>query len=364
MERNILVMGGTGAMGIHLVKILENLQDNIYVTSRSKRMSTKNVHYIQGNAHDINFIKGILSQRHYDAIIDFMTYSTEEFKKRYAEYLKSTEQYFFLSTARVYAQSEIITEDSPRLLDVINDNEYLKTDEYALCKARQEDILKNSGRKNWTIIRPYMTYSENRLQLGIFDKDTFVYRALHGRPIVVSNDIMSHTTTLTYGYDVSSCMIKLIGNSQAYGETFHITTDKTIPWMDVLDIYVKAIEEKTQKAQKVIITERSNQLDYPIQCYQVMYDRVYDRKFDNTKIIKAIGNYTFIDPYTGIKKCIDSFLNNPYFSIPSGKIEGTNDYYSHVYTPLREFVELKNKIRYIIYRTNPNLCSQIKRLLK
>ena len=32
MKRNILVMGGTGAMGIHLVKILENLQDNVYVT--------------------------------------------------------------------------------------------------------------------------------------------------------------------------------------------------------------------------------------------------------------------------------------------------------------------------------------------
>ena len=363
MKRNILVMGGTGAMGIHLVKILENLQDNVYVTSRSKRASTKNIHYIQGNAHNINFIQEILNQRHYDAIIDFMTYSTLEFNKRYTEYLNGTDQYFLLSTARVYAQSDIIKEDSPRLLDIIKDSEYLKTDEYALCKARQEDILKNSGRKNWTIIRPYMTYSENRLQLGIFDKDTFVYRALHGRPIVVSNDIMSHTTTLTYGYDVSACIAKLIGNPKAYGEVFHITTDKTIPWMDVLNIYVKAIEEKTGKEQKVVITERSNQLDYPIQCYQVLYDRVYDRRFDNTKILKAIGNYTFTDPYIGLRKCIDSFLNNPYFSILSGKLEGTNDYYSHTHTPLSEFVGLKNKIRYIISLVS-NKNGLVKKLIK
>lgn len=364
MGRNILVMGGTGAMGIHLVKILENLQDNVYVTSRSKRISTKNVHYIQGDAHEITFIKKVLSQRRYNAIIDFMTYSTAEFKERYTEYLDATDQYFLLSTARVYAQSDIIKENSPRLLDVVNDSEYLKTDEYALCKARQEDILKNSGKKNWTIIRPYMTYSENRLQLGIFDKDTFVYRAIHGRPIVVSNDIISHTTTLTYGYDVSHCITKLIGNPKAYGETFHITTDKTIPWMDVLNIYMKAIEEKTGKEQKVVITPRSNQLDYPVQCYQVLYDRMYDRKFDNSKIIEAIGDYTFMDPYIGIKKCIDSFLEKPYFSLPSGKIEGTNDHYSHSFTPLNEFVGLKNKISYLLYRISPNICNKIRKILK
>ncbi len=108
-------------MGIHLIKILENLQDNVYVTSRSKRASTK----IQGNAHNINFIQEILNQRHYDAIIDFMTYSTLDFKKRYTEYLNGTDQYFLLSTARVYAQSDIIKEDSPRLLDIIKDSEYL-----------------------------------------------------------------------------------------------------------------------------------------------------------------------------------------------------------------------------------------------
>lgn len=361
--KKYLVLGGTGAMGIHLVKILES-KGNVFVTSRSQRTSKEHVRYIQGNAHNLDFIRNVLSNEYYDAIIDFMTYTTLEFKARYKYFLDATEQYFLLSTSRVYADSEILSEDSPRLLDTINDAEYLKTDEYALCKARQEDILRESGLKNWTIIRPYMTYSENRLQLGVFDKDTFVYRALHNRPIVVSEDIMCHTTTLTYGFDVAACISKLIGNPKAYGEIFHITTNKTIPWMDVLDIYVKAIEKNIGKKQIIVMTKRSNQLDYPIQCYQVMYDRVFDRRFNNSKIQDAVGGYQFIDPYIGLKKCIETFLDNPHFSTISGKIEGTNDYYSHVYTSLNEFVGIKDKIRYLAYRVNPSFCSIMKKVVK
>lgn len=364
MNKHILVLGGTGAMGIHIVKILKENGDDVTATSRSKRVSSERLTYIQGDAHNLDFLKELLKLRHYDAIIDFMTYTTADFKQRYELFLDATNQYFLLSTSRVYAESDIITEESPRLLDVVDDEEYLKTDEYALCKARQENILRDSGRRNWTIIRPYMTYSENRLQLGVFDKDTFAYRALGGRPIVVSEDIMRHTTTLTYGYDVAKCMSLLIGNEKAYGEAFHITTDKTIPWMDVLHIYCKALEEKTGHKQRYVITKRSNQLDYPVFCYQVMYDRKFDRRFDNSKILNAIGGYKFTDPYWGLKKCIDTFLMSPYFMPPSGKIEGTNDYYSHAFTPLKEFNGFKEKVSYILYRINPSLIDYIKRIKK
>lgn len=46
-----------------------------------------------------------------------------------------------------------LTENSPRLLETVQDLEYKKTDEYALAKARQEDILYQSGFSNYTIVR-------------------------------------------------------------------------------------------------------------------------------------------------------------------------------------------------------------------
>ena len=205
---NILLLGGTGAMGQHLVHLLKDNGYNVYVTSRNQRTSFDNVTYIQGNARDIEFLNTVLNMRPWNVIVDFMVYNSSEFASRVEKLLSSCGQYIFLSSSRVYAncQSEI-NESSPRLLDVCVDSQYIKTDEYALAKAREENILFSQNSKNWTIIRPYITYSESRLQLGVSEIGGWLYRALKGRTIVFSDDIAGHLTTLTYGYDVACGML-------------------------------------------------------------------------------------------------------------------------------------------------------------
>lgn len=153
-----------------------------------------------------------------------------------------------------------ITEKTPRLLDVTDDQEFLSTDEYPLTKARQEDILSKSGKKNWTIIRPYITYGSKRLQLGAFEKEYWLYRALHGRSIVFSSDIASHLTTLTYGLDVSSCIAHLIGNSAAYGKTVQIAGHQSMRWSDVLHLYVEVLERKMGNKPKVHMLDTSDEI--------------------------------------------------------------------------------------------------------
>lgn len=113
--------------------------------------------YRQGDAKDPAFLRELLSER-WDAIVDFMVWSTAEFADRVEQCLNATGQYVFVSSYRVYADSPVIAEDSPRLLDVVDDSDYLKTDEYALAKARCENMLFESGKKNWTIVRPAVTY--------------------------------------------------------------------------------------------------------------------------------------------------------------------------------------------------------------
>lgn len=195
----ILLLGGTGAMGVHLSKILNNQGEDVYVTTRRERKGM-GITYIQGNAHENAFLSDILQKYHFDVLIDFMIYNTSEFADRVDLLLSSVGQYIFLSSSRVYADSQTpITENSPRLLDVYKEEEYLKTDEYALSKARQEDILHRSGKNNWTVIRPYITYSEIRLQLGVLEKELWLYRALNGRTIVFSKDIAEKVLRLHMG---------------------------------------------------------------------------------------------------------------------------------------------------------------------
>lgn len=219
---NILILGGTGAMGKPLVDILAEKKDAyIYVTTRSKRENRGNIKYIIGNARDDEFMKHILKIRDWDVIIDFMAYSTKEFERRYVSFLENCKQYVFISSCRVYAKSDApITEKTDRLLDVCKDDIYLNTDEYALSKARQENLLFESRKKNFTIIRPSITYNSHRLQLGVLEKEHWLYRAMHGRTIVFSKDIADKLTAMTTGYDVALAMSNVIGEETALGEVF------------------------------------------------------------------------------------------------------------------------------------------------
>lgn len=233
---NILILGGTGAMGSHLAPLLCR-ENEVTVTSRSKRESSE-VRYIQGDAHDGAFLQALLAERHWDCIVDFMHYGTAEFAARVDLLLSAAGQYIFLSSARVYADCAApITEDSPRLLDVCTDAEYLATDEYALAKARCEDILRGKVARNWTIVRPSITYSETRLQLGASEKEDWLYKALHGKPIIFSDDLAHKVTTMTYAGDVARGIATLVGNEKAFGEAFHITGSDHREWCEVLDIY-------------------------------------------------------------------------------------------------------------------------------
>ena len=248
---NVLLLGGTGAIGKYLQEILDKNNIKVTVTTRSKRSCKSNIHYVTGNAYDTAFLSQ-MCEEHWDAIVDFMSYKTEVFRSRVNLLLDSTNQYIYISSARVYADVEHpIKESSPRLLDVTTDEEYLKTDEYASTKARQENILKESEKRNYTIIRPYITYGDYRLQLGVLEKEEWLYRALHGRTVLFSKDISERITTLTNGYDVAYGIYKLIGNNAAYGEVFHITSKQHFLWKDVIQMYKEQFKELTGKELNV-----------------------------------------------------------------------------------------------------------------
>lgn len=346
----ILLLGGTGAMGEHLTRILEKQNHHIVVTSRRTMQSHSNVHYVKGNAHDNDFLKQLLAEC-FDVVVDFMVYNTEEFEKRYTLLLDSCKQYVYLSSSRVYASSSTpVIEDAPRLLDVSDDSDFLATDEYSLAKARQENLLRTSGRKNYTIIRPYITFSENRLQLGVFEKENWMYRAIHGRTIFFSKDIADKYTTLTYGFNVAEGIASVLNKPKAFGEAFHITIDRSYRWSELLSVYQDVIEQRIGKRPKVILSEECPNLKLTWAQYQVKYDRYYNRRFNNDKIKRFIDTSHFLPTKEGLELCLNRFMDNPQFLYVDWRQEALQDRIAGEYTPLNEIPAFKQKIKYLVYR--------------
>ena len=277
----VLLLGGTGAIGIYLQDALLSLGYEVVVTSRSQRESNT-VRFVLGNAKDVLFLQRVLKEEAPDAVVDFMKYGSIEFPVFRDIFLNSLTQYVFLSSYRVFANQSPLVETSTRLLDEKSDLEYLKTDEYALSKAREEDALRISKNRNWTIVRPAITFSSNRFQFGCLEADTVCYRSLHGLPIVVPHEMLDRHTTMTWGKDVATLISRLVLNPVAYGEDFNVATSETHTWREIAKIYHDTIGMQMIEVSLDWYCNLCNR-------YQVLYDRMFDRVVDNKKVLKATG---------------------------------------------------------------------------
>ena len=308
--KNALILGGTGAMGVSLVDILhQNKEWNVYVTSRKHHEDFDNIHYLEGNARNHAFIDELLSQQ-FDVIVDFMNYGYDEFLESAEKLVSSTKHYIFLSSSRVYACSDSpLTEGSPRLLDVTEDQDFLATQRYALRKARQENILASIGTKNYTIVRPYITYSDSRLQLGIYEKEQWLYRLLNDKPLVIRREILTHKTTLTYGYDVAMGIFKLMENRDSCGKTVHIVSEETKKWGDILSIYIEVLCD-AGISMKIYVSDEIPEIEELYEGgYNTKYDRLYDRAFCNKTAEDICGHIDYLDMDTGLRRCLKGFIS-------------------------------------------------------
>ncbi len=275
----ILLLGGTGAMGVYLSTRLVEMGHEVLVSSRSLRPPQKGITYLQGNAQEEAFLRQCLAEEP-DAIVDFMSYNTEKFRARVDLLTTSTKHYVFLSSYRVFGGESPLNEESPRLLEWSKDEAYLKTDEYALTKARQEDLLKATGR-TWTIVRPGITYSKERFQFGCLEANVVCWRALHGLPLVMPTEMLDKNAAFSWGKDVAEMIARLILNPKAYQETFIVASSERHTWREVFKIYEQVLGAK--------LVECSLN-DYIRVCgnySQVLYDRMFDRVIDNRKVLAA-----------------------------------------------------------------------------
>ncbi len=291
MSKKILILGATGAMATYLIPELLGkgyIVDG--VTIENVESDNENLTYITHDAKDMAFLQEILKNG-YDAVVDFMIYNVlEDFKPYYKLFTENTEHYLFFSTYRVYAGEYPITENSKRLWDELPEG-YITEREYSIYKAQEEDYIRASGRKNYTIVRPAITYSKRRLQLTTLEANTFVYRMLTGKTVVLPESAMDKQATMTWAGDVAKMLSAIILNPKAYGETYTVSTSEHMTWREIAELYkeVGGLEYITVDDDTYIqiVAGDGDWAKYARQ--QLIYDRCYDRIVDNSKILALMG---------------------------------------------------------------------------
>ena len=290
MKKKALLIGGTGALGVYLTEELLKMGYLLDVVSLDNKISAdKNLKFIQADAKNLDFVNNQVKNG-YNLIVDFMIYfSPEEFSKYYKIYLNNCDHYIFLSSYRVYADSKTpITENSARLLDISTDKDFLNSGDYSIYKAQQEDMLRASGKNNWTVLRPAITYSKDRFQLTIWEARVLVYRMFRGLTVVLPEPAMDLQATLSWAGDFGKMVARLALNKDAFGEAYTVSTSEHHTWREIAEIYKKIGN------LKYITTDTESFLNIaaPGNIHvrqQLTYDRYFNRMVDNTKILNATG---------------------------------------------------------------------------
>ena len=204
MEKKVLVLGATGAMGKYLVPYLAEGGYTVDAVSLDESHTPfPNVRDIRGNAKDKTFLEELLANR-YDGVVDFMIYRTADLAYHLPLMLANTGHYIYLSSYRVYDNKEHpVRETSPRLLDTGNNIILRNSDDYSIYKARGENIVRTFPKEKWTIVRPAITYSLMRYQLVTLEAPDTVVRAFAGKKVVLPEQAREVQATMSWAGDVA-----------------------------------------------------------------------------------------------------------------------------------------------------------------
>lgn len=290
MEKKVLLVGGTGALGVYLTEELLNMGYWVDVVSLDHPVSHHpRLNYYQGDAKNPEWVADLL-KREYQAVVDFMIYpSMEDFACFDSLYLENTDHYLYLSSYRVYDNKEHpIRETSPRLLDMPQDSSFVAQGEYAIYKAEGEERLRQSGKKNWTILRPAITYSKRRFQLTILEANVFLPRMQQGKTVILPGPALQVQGTMSWAGDFGKMVSRLVLNPDAMGEAYTISTAEHHSWQEIAEIYREVAGLKYMGVDTETFLEIVNP-GAVLSRQQLLYDRYFDRIIDNGKILNATG---------------------------------------------------------------------------
>lgn len=308
MKKALLIAGG-GTLGSYTKDELLRLGHKVEVICLEDYISNnENLKYYKNNA-SLEYLTEFLKDKFYDGIVNFIHYTdTEEYKKVHTLLCKKTEQLVFLSSYRVYADLQSpLTENAPQLYDVIKDKTFLDTEDYSVPKSKNEHYIKEeSNTSNWTIVRPVISFSKRRLDIVTTSGREVLEKTRKNEEILLPKDAKNLTAGLDWAGNSGKLIAHLLFNQNALKESFTVSTAQNLTWGEIADIYTELIGARF----KWVSTEEylNNNLWIKENPWILKYDRLFDRKIDNTKILKAT-NLTKSN-FTPIKDGIKTELEN------------------------------------------------------
>ena len=283
MMKRVLLIAGGGTLGTYTAQELLRLGHSVDVIClEDKASDNPHLNFYREYA-TLEFLEDLFKKNHYDGIVNFIHYENDEDYIPYHALLsRNTDHLIFLSSYRVYADCvHPIVEDAPQLIDVIKDDErFFAKETYALSKSRAERFLRdNPYPKNWTIVRPVISFSDRRLDINMVSHNEVVEAAREGRAVKLPLEAKDLTAGIDWAGNSGKLIANLLFKEGTIGEAYTISSAPNLTTAQIASIYTDILGVRFEWMPA----------DFSDDNYIWKYDRIYDRRIDNTKVLRATG---------------------------------------------------------------------------
>ena len=291
-EKNVLLIGGGGTIGTYVAKELLEMGCSVDIICLEDYTSDNEKLKYFKNSVTLDYLKGFLADKHYSGILDFIHHDVpEDYIDLHMVIAPKTDHEIFFSSIRAIGDAQHpITEEAPRILDLIDsgeftDKQFIENDAYSLSKARCERYLNSVSKyRNWTIIRPMINTSEKRFDIVIDTFQTPIEFAKSGEVMYQPDNCRDKIAGLEWAGNTGKMIANLFIKEECMEQTYMLSTGHRMTWEDVANVYTELIGLKVEWIPVEEYKAKRNKGGWGI-----MYDRNYDRDVDNTKILRDTG---------------------------------------------------------------------------
>ena len=290
-ERVLLIAGG-GTLGTYAAKelLLKGCRVDI-ICLEDKISDNENLRFFKERA-DLPYMEKFLEGNKYDGIVNFIHYPDPEIYPPVHELLiKSAGHLIVVSSYRVYADEQHpITEDSPMLLDVVKDKEFLETEKYALSKAKLEKYLRSSCQgQNWTIVRPVISFSKRRFDLVTYSGQDIINLTNNGETVLLPIEAKNVTAGLDWAGNTGKLIANLLFKKNTFGEAYTVSSAQNLTWGEIAQVYTDLLGTRFEWLEMPEFRKATASFHRELCDDGLVYDRLFDRRIDNSKILRATG---------------------------------------------------------------------------
>lgn len=259
--KTVLVTGGAGFIGSHVVDKLIQEKYNVVIFDNLSSGTKKNVHpdafFIKGDVFNPNDIDAVFAQKHIDiifhiagqpSIINSFTNPQQDFNTNFSGTMNMVMASLKHRISRFLYASSMTAYGNPVRLPIKETDPCVPISYYGIAKYAAERFVHATADKNdletpllATSFRMFNVYGPLQSLTNPYQGvlAIFMGNVLRAEPITIYGDGKQARDFIFVG-DVADTWVRAIANKKSYGEVFNIGSGKQTSMRDLAHLVIKA----------------------------------------------------------------------------------------------------------------------------